>query len=159
MKVLNQAIKLLDGSTENLANAFNRELRERTAELLPSLTQNRYQHVKLDEELDVEVFSADKGDFMEFDEVSSGTQRQILLAVRLVMSQALARDCVKGDQFLFLDEPFAFFDAERTSAGLNALRGFLQLPQIWVVAQEFPSQMNDFARHITCNRTDVDLVT
>lgn len=158
MKVLNQAVQLLDGATENLATTFNRELRERTAELLPRLTQGRYQHVKLDEDLDVEVFSADKGDFMEFDEVSSGTQRQILLAVRLVMSQALARDCVKGEQFLFLDEPFAFFDSERTHAGLNALQSFDLLPQVWVVAQEFPSQANDFAKNINCKRTDVDLI-
>jgi len=150
LKVLKLATELLDGTTERLANAFNRELRHGTAEVLPTLTQNRYEHVKLDANLDVEVFSAEKGDFMSFDEVSSGTQRQVLLAVRLVMSRALARDSVKDKQFLFLDEPFAFFDAERTRAGLNALRQFVDLPQVWVIAQEFPAQADAVSRHVLC---------
>jgi exonuclease SbcC len=158
LKVLKTAISLLDGATENLATAFNREVRERTAQLLPMLTQGRYEHIKLDENLNVEVLSTEKGDFMVFDEVSSGTQRQILLSVRLVISQALARDCVKGDQFLFLDEPFAFFDAERTQAGLNGLTGFRQLPQIFVIAQEFAENPQQFAMCIEIDRTATELI-
>ena len=158
LKVLKLAMELLEGTTERLAGAFNRELRQGTAEILPTLTQNRYEHVKLDNNLDVEVFSAEKGDFMTFDEVSSGTQRQILLAVRLVMSRALARDAVRDSQFLFLDEPFAFFDAERTRAGLNALRQFTHLPQVWVIAQEFPLQTDALARHILCKAQQQVLV-
>lgn len=158
LKVLKTAISLLDGATENLATAFNREVRERTAQLLPMLTQGRYEHIKLDDNLNVEVLSTEKGDFMVFDEVSSGTQRQILLSVRLVISQALARDCVKGDQFLFLDEPFAFFDAERTQAGLNGLTGFRQLPQIFVIAQEFAEHPQQFAMCIEIDRTATELI-
>ncbi|MGD8234853.1 MAG: AAA family ATPase [Chromatiales bacterium] len=150
------ANQLIEGSMERVAKRFNRELRDGAGDILPRLTQNSYQHLKLDNELDVQVFSAEKGDFMEFDEISSGTQRQVLLAVRLSMSQALARDVVKGDQFLFLDEPFAFFDEERTTHSLKTMHDMSHLPQIWIIAQEFPGE-SDFARKISCSRLDVDL--
>jgi exonuclease SbcC len=156
VKVRALANQLLEGAIERVAKRFNRELRDGAGDILPRLTQNSYQHIKLDNELDVQVFSADKGDFMEFDEISSGTQRQVLLAVRLSMSQALARDVVKGDQFLFLDEPFAFFDEERTTHSLKTMHDMAHLPQIWIIAQEFPGE-SDFARKVSCSRDDLDL--
>ena len=156
VKVRALANQLIEGAIDRVAKRFNRELRDGAGDILPRLTQNSYQHIKLDNELDVQVFSAEKGDFMEFDEISSGTQRQVLLAVRLSMSQALARDSVKGDQFLFLDEPFAFFDEERTTHSLKTMHDMGHLPQIWIVAQEFPGE-SDFARKVTCSRLDVDL--
>ena len=156
VKVRALANQLIEGAIERVAKRFNRELRDGAGDILPRLTQNSYQHIKLDNELDVQVFSADKGDFMEFDEISSGTQRQVLLAVRLSMSQALARDVVKGDQFLFLDEPFAFFDEERTTHSLKTMHDMAHLPQIWIIAQEFPGE-SDFARKVSCSRDDLDL--
>jgi exonuclease SbcC len=150
------ATQLLDGAIERVAKKFNRELRDGAGTILPDLTQGQYQHIKLDDDLDVQLFSSKKGDFMEFDEVSSGTQRQVLLAVRLSMSQALASDVLKGDQFLFLDEPFAFFDQERTSHSLQSMTTLEHLPQIWIIAQEFPDDAV-FARHIDCKRIAVDL--
>jgi exonuclease SbcC len=150
------ATQLLKGSMEVVAKRFNLELRDGAGTILPALTQERYKHIKLNNELDVQLFSSEKGDFLDFDEVSSGTQRQILLAVRLSMSQNLARDIIKGDQFMFLDEPFAFFDQERTQHSLAAMKEMKHLPQIWIVAQEFPGEA-DFARQINCRRLDVDL--
>ncbi len=150
------ATQLLDGAIERVAKKFNRELRDGAGTILPDLTQGQYQHIKLDDDLDVQLFSSKKGDFMEFDEVSSGTQRQVLLAVRLSMSQALASDALKGNQFLFLDEPFAFFDQERTSHSLQSMTTLEHLPQIWIIAQEFPDDAV-FARHVDCKRIAVDL--
>jgi exonuclease SbcC len=156
IKVRALAMQLLDGAIERVAKKFNRELRDGAGNILPDLTQGEYQHIKLDDDLDVQLFSSKKGDFMEFDEVSSGTQRQVLLAVRLSMSQALADDTLKDDQFLFLDEPFAFFDRERTSHSLRSMATLRHLPQIWIIAQEFPEDA-EFARHIDCKHIVVDL--
>ena len=156
IKVRALATQLLDGAIERVAKKFNRELRDGAGNILPNLTQGQYQHIKLDDDLDVQLFSSKKGDFLEFDEVSSGTQRQVLLAVRLSMSQALADDALKGDQFLFLDEPFAFFDQERTSQSLQSMETLEHLPQIWIIAQKFPDDAV-FARHIDCKRLAVDL--
>ncbi len=156
IKVRALATQLLDGAIERVAKKFNRELRDGAGKILPDFTQGQYQHIKLDDDLDVQLFSSQKGDFMEFDEVSSGTQRQVLLAVRLSMSQALADDVLKGNQFLFLDEPFAFFDQERTSQSLQSMETLEHLPQIWIIAQKFPDDAV-FARHIDCKHIAVDL--
>ncbi len=156
IKVRALATQLLDGAIERVAKKFNRELRDGAGKILPDFTQGQYQHIKLDDDLDVQLFSSKKGDFLEFDEVSSGTQRQVLLAVRLSMSQALADDVLKGNQFLFLDEPFAFFDQERTSQSLQSMETLEHLPQIWIIAQKFPDDAV-FARHIDCKRIAVDL--
>ena len=129
IRVREQGTELVDGAIKRLAQKFNREMRELTAETLPLFTEDRYQHIKLDDKLAVKVFSKDKGDFVSFDEISSGTQRQVMLAIRLSMSQLLARSTVGGAQFVFLDEPFAFFDEERTQHALQTLPKLAALPQ------------------------------
>ena len=154
IRVRDLATEMLKATTERLARSFNRDMRELTAETLPVLTEDRYQHIKLDEDLGVRVFSKDKGDFVDFDEISSGTQRQVMLAVRLSMSQLLARNTVGGPQFVFLDEPFAFFDEARTRHALQMLPKLSGLPQKWIVAQDFPEGV-DFDRRINCSRYEL----
>jgi exonuclease SbcC len=148
-----KAVELLACASVHLANNFNREMRELAANALPLFTESRYQYLQIDEALNVRVFSNEKKDFMSLDEVSSGTQRQIMLALRLALSQELSARAGKGRQFVFLDEPFAFFDAVRTRSSLNALTGLdEQLSQIWVAAQSFSEeQQSAFAMVIDCN--------
>lgn len=156
IRVRERATELVEGAVKRLAQNFNRDIRELTAESLPLFTEGRYQHIQLDQDLVVRVFSKDKGDFVEFDEISSGTQRQVMLALRLSMSQLLARNTVDGPQFVFLDEPFAFFDEERTRHALETLPKMTGLPQKWLVAQHFPEGVT-FQRHINCTRYEVEL--
>ena len=92
---------------------------------------------------------------MDLEEVSSGTQRQIMLALRLALSQELVNRVVKGPQFLFLDEPFAFFDEARTRSALEALpRLSAEMRQIWVVAQVLPEDC-PFALRLHCQGAGV----
>jgi len=110
--------------------------------------------LRIDPDLTVRVFSSDKRDFMDLEEVSSGTQRQIMLALRLALSQKLLNRTVKGKQFAFLDEPFAFFDEDRTQHALAALDKLSDnLSQIWIVAQAFAASSEaGFAARIECSR-------
>ena len=149
-----KAIELLQGASADLSNDFNREIRDLVARTLPIFTQGRYEHLRIDSDLTVRVFSSDKHDFMDLDEVSSGTQRQIMLALRLALSQKLLNRKVEGRQFAFLDEPFAFFDEERTRYALKALSGLSEnLTQIWIVAQAYPEGTDvEFALGIRCSR-------
>ncbi len=146
------AIDLLNGAAKHISKRFNQELRGLVGGTLPLLTEGRYEHLQIDENLNVKVFSSEKRDFMVLDEISSGTQRQIMLAVRLALTQELINRTVNGDQFLFLDEPFAFFDEERTRSALAVLPSLSdEIAQIWIIAQEFPEDMT-FDLRIDCAR-------
>lgn len=132
--------ELLESASQFLSHRFNQSILELASKALPKFTRERYKHLKIDEQLDVRVFSNKKGDFLDFDEISSGTQRQVMLSLRLAMSQQLIDAIECGKQFLFLDEPFAFFDQQRIRDTIAALPEFSQdIQQIWLVAQEFPS--------------------
>jgi hypothetical protein len=81
------ACNLIEGGCRHIAKMFNRDVRGLVSRTLPLLTEGRYEHLKIEENLSVQVFSRVKRDFMNLEEISSGTQRQIMLAVRLALSQ------------------------------------------------------------------------
>lgn len=146
------ALELLDGASRHLSQRFNRDLRDLVGKTLPLFTDNRYEHLQIDDDLTVRAFSNDKRDFLDLEEISSGTQRQIMLALRLALVQKLVNSTQGGRQFLFLDEPFAFFDEARTRNALQALPELSnEISQIWIVAQTFPQQQS-FDRSVICSR-------
>jgi exonuclease SbcC len=149
-----RGLELLDGAIAHLSSHFNRDIKELVGRMLPLFTDGRYEHLQIDQDLKVRVFSNDKRDFMDLEEVSSGTQRQIMLALRLALSKKLLGRTVKGKQFAFLDEPFAFFDQGRTRTALQALADLGDdISQVWIVAQDFPENCKvDFDTIINCER-------
>ncbi|MCW8906476.1 MAG: AAA family ATPase [Sedimenticola sp.] len=153
-----RALELLNGALRELSQRFNRELGDSVRKTLPVFTDNNYEHLQIDDDLSVRVFSGQKRDFMDLDEVSSGTQRQIMLAIRLALSQALIQRTESGDQFVFLDEPFAFFDQERTRNALHSLPKLdPRISQIWIVAQDFP-QGEAFDLSLSCSNRQQELL-
>lgn len=152
MAICAVADELIQGTTREVSHQFNRKLRGLVSKTLPLFTENRYEHLQIDDDLSVRAFSSEKRDFMDLDEISSGTQRQIMLAVRLALSQELVDRAVQGSQFLFLDEPFAFFDEKRTRSSLTVLPTLSEeLNQIWIVAQDFADDLK-FDLHVHCDR-------
>lgn len=149
-----RGLELLEGATTHLSSNFNRDVKDLVGRMLPLFTEGRYEHLQIDEGLKVRVFSSEKRDFMDLEEVSSGTQRQIMLALRLALSKKLLSRTVKGKQFAFLDEPFAFFDEERTRRALHALADLGDdISQVWIVAQSFPENCEvNFDTKIHCER-------
>ena len=155
-----RGLELLAGAIAHLSNNFNRDVKELVGKMLPLFTDGRYEHLQIDSGLRVRVFSNDKRDFMDLEEISSGTQRQIMLALRLALSKKLLSRTVKGKQFAFLDEPFAFFDQERTRRALHALADLGDdISQVWIVAQDFPENCEvTFDTRIDCDRNSDTLV-
>jgi len=152
VRVREVGISLLESASRERSHQFNKEVRSLAGGALPRFTEDRYQHLQIDENLSVRVFSNDKHDFMDFDEISSGTQRQIMLAVRLALSEELILSTVGGAQFVFLDEPFAFFDEQRMLNTLHALPELSdELAQIWIITQQLPEAARVDA-HIRCSR-------
>ncbi len=157
IEVRNLARDLLDEGIDHVARRFNHDIRNLVGKTLPRLTTGRYEHLQIDEALRVRVFSGEKHDFLDLDEISSGTQRQIMLAVRLALSQKLVNGAVDGEQFIFLDEPFAFFDQQRMRDSLSVLPELSEdITQTWVIAQEFPDDVH-FDLHIRCEHGLTDM--
>lgn len=147
-------VKLLQRASDTLIKIFNASITHHTEKTMPLFTENRYKQIRISQYLAVHVYSEDKMDWVDFDEVSSGTKRQILLAVRIAMAEQLAKNTGNEKQFLFLDEPFTYFDQDRTKASLAALPEISdEVCQIWIVAQEFPMDSN-MNKHIHCPDTD-----
>jgi exonuclease SbcC len=149
-----RGLELLAGAIAQLSNNFNRDVKDLVGRMLPLFTDGSYEHLQIDDDLRVRVFSSAKRDFMDLEEVSSGTQRQIMLALRLALSKKLLSRTAKGKQFTFLDEPFAFFDQERTRKALHALADLGDdISQVWIVAQDFPDNCGvTFDTKINCER-------
>jgi len=159
IELRHKSLELLGGAIDHLSNNFNRDIKDLVGRMLPLFTDARYEHLKIDKDLNVRVFSSEKRDFMDLEEVSSGTQRQIMLALRLALSQKLLSRAVTGKQFAFLDEPFAFFDEERTQNALAALAELGEdVSQVWIVAQTFPEKSEvQFGTSIVCQRGQASL--
>jgi exonuclease SbcC len=150
IKVNDISIGLLQRAAVSSIALFNKNIAEISANTLPKFTEGRYSKVSIAEDLSVKVYSDAKKDYMDFDEISSGTQRQIMLALRMAMSEELAINTGNKEQFIFLDEPFAFFDQERTKSTLRALPDVSKvISQVWVVAQEFPADV-EVIKTIVC---------
>lgn len=146
------AKELLEGAAHDLSRRFSEGLRDMVSHALPQFTEGRYEFLEVDEGLQVRVYSGDKRNLLDLDEISNGTQRQIMLALRLGLSQELVARLVRDDQFVFLDEPFAFFDSRRMRGALKNLSELGgDLTQYWIVAQRFP-QDSPIGLEIACGQ-------
>ncbi len=133
------ACELLQGAAQQMADGFNEQLRNLAARNLPQFTDRRYEYLQVDDDLQVRVYSNEKRGFLDFEEISSGTQRQIMLALRLALAQEQMSRIAMDRQFIFLDEPFAFFDDTRMRGALRLLPQLSDfITQHWIVAQRFP---------------------
>ena len=106
--------------------------------ILPRVTRGRYTNVQVGPDLTVKVFSQDKNDFLSLDELSGGTLEQLLLSVRLGLSQALILsrgEAGLGAQFLFLDEPFPSSDRKRSMEFARLLQEMGAFAQVFVTTQ------------------------
>ncbi len=154
----NIAIGLMQRAAKDSVELFNKNIAQISASTLPKFTESRYSKVQIEDDFTVQIYSDEKQDYMDFDEISSGTQRQVMLALRMAMSAQLAVNTGNEQQFIFLDEPFAFFDQARTKATLRALPDVSDvITQVWISAQEFPDDV-EVAKEIVCPIDGMELI-
>jgi exonuclease SbcC len=140
--ICDYSIAMMQRAAARSIDGFNQAITKFAEHVLPYFTDNRYSQLKINDDLSVDVFSDEKQSYMKYDEISSGTQRQIMLALRMGMSEQLAKNTGNKKQFIFLDEPFAFFDHQRTVATLAALPNVSEvITQVWITSQEFPEDL------------------
>ncbi|MCB1736624.1 MAG: hypothetical protein KDI42_00715, partial [Gammaproteobacteria bacterium] len=157
IKLRKLGLDQIRGTCRRIYNDFNVQMRDYLVRIVPLFTEGRYRHLKIDDEFKVQVFSNDKNDFVELEELSSGTHRQLVLGVRLALSQAMVDAQSHGAQSMILDEPFAFFDRERIRQTLETLPTVSdEISQIWVISQEFDEASFDL--HLACRRDSDTLI-
>jgi exonuclease SbcC len=123
--VREECIHLQDDLIKAMKGRFGPGIARYIEVILPRLTSGRYRRTKIDEDLDVRVFSNDRGDYVRLVDISFGTADQVLLALRLGLARALvASRGLHRAHFLFLDEPLASADESRGQAFLELLRSF-----------------------------------
>nr|CAA6823030.1 MAG: Exonuclease SbcC [uncultured Thiotrichaceae bacterium] len=151
IKVREKGRELINKASLHAIRHFNRIVHGRCQTLLSDFTQSNYTDLEIDNNFTLKVLSEEKGDYLEFEEISAGTQRQIALAMRVSLANTLAESTDAQGQFIFLDEPFAFFDPERTTATINRLYESTagNLSQIWVTVQGIPEGL-DAAFMVDC---------
>ena len=156
--VLHTAIDLLQRDSSHNVTRFNKLVKQHCPELMQRFTQSHYKTLEVHPDFSIQVFAEEKGDYLDFNEMSAGTQRQLALALQIALATALA-DATKAEhQLLFLDEPFAFFDPERTDTALHSLQESTQssLSQIWLATQTLPNNVH-CAKVIECPQNSTTL--
>ena len=149
---------LLAGSHRRLLGRFNLEMRHVVSKIMPQLTEGRYETMQIDTDLGVRVWSSEKGHFVELNEISGGTYNQVMLAIRLALSQALITLSRCGAECIVFDEPFAFFDARRIRKTLEILPQVSpDIEQMWIIAQQF-DDTSAFALQLNCSRDSEVLI-
>ncbi|MBF0610419.1 MAG: AAA family ATPase [Magnetococcales bacterium] len=138
IRVRQAGVLLLDGAAKELLIAFNLELRRHLSRIVPLFTEGRFQHLNMDDAMQVTLYSSEKEGFVELSEVSTGVQQQLLLAVRFALAQALVSRSVRTPQCVILDEPFAFFDRNRLAKSMVAMGQMSnEMVQFWITSQDF----------------------
>ncbi len=129
--------EMLEEAAADLGRRVGPMLARHAAAILPRLTGGRYRKVKVQQDLELRVYSPDKGDFVPLVDLSMGAADQLLLSLRLAVGRTLvqAKGLAGERHFLFLDEPMASFDEARARAFLEILRENRDVfPQAFVVA-------------------------
>ncbi|GEM_PF-2585323 len=110
---------------EDIRKEITPQIRQYLSWILPRITDDRYKMVRIGGDFKMEVFSEDKGDFVNITCLSGGTIDQLLLSLRLGFARALNSANSKDNElFIFLDEPFSSFDSGRRDAFIDFIKNF-----------------------------------
>lgn len=113
------AREALDQAAREAHRAFRPRLKAALDRNLARITDNRYQRVEIDDELNITVVAPETGRMVPAARLSRGTQDQIFYVERLEIIDLL--DPTTGKAPLLVDEPFSHFDEERLAAALRLL--------------------------------------
>jgi DNA repair exonuclease SbcCD ATPase subunit len=150
------AIDLLEDAASSIRNKIGPSLSRFLRDVLPLLTSGRYRDIKVGSDLSLQIFTTDKGDFLDRSELSGGTQEALLLALRLAMSQAFIASRTRQSQFVFLDEPFKMMDDARALDCLKVLKSLSSdIRQFFVIQPAFSA--DERAQFDVLIRTEVHL--
>lgn len=110
---------------------------------LPRITNNRYQKVELDENLNLAVLSPEAKVTISPDLLSRGTIDQLYLTVRFAFLKFLSADQAPP---IILDDPFVTFDSTRLAAAMKLIKHYAQKYQIFLFTHS--PQYDQWGNHL-----------
>ncbi|HEX3468980.1 MAG TPA: AAA family ATPase [Candidatus Elarobacter sp.] len=151
-----RAVKLarrtIDARKEEAHRAFARRLEEYSAGVLAAISGGRYGEIFVNPAtLEINVRVPETGAIEPLEKLSAGTRDQIALVVRFATARMFAEGLETPP--ILLDDPFAYWDAERVERCLPALfRGALDAQCILFTAS---NELGDAA--VTAGATRIEL--
>jgi len=125
---LKTALETLNEASTEIHRDFVPVLNEKTGYILSKMTCNKYNRLKLDDNLVLHLVEPGTGAVVSADMLSCGTVEQIYLALRIASSELLM---LKGETLpLIMDEVFSFYDQKRTVDTLEMLKDLSTKRQI-----------------------------
>jgi uncharacterized protein YhaN len=119
LAAINIAEKALQESFEELQQSFGPKLNNITGQILSKITGMKYEGVFIGEDYSVKLIEPEDGLIKEISFLSSGTNDQIYLALRLAIAQLIFED--KGNYIIILDDAFLQYDDMRLKNVLDFL--------------------------------------
>ncbi len=111
LAAINLALNTIRELSATIHDSFGMQLNETVSEIIRSVTNHRYQDIKIDEKLTIKLGWRDN--YILLDRLSAGTIDQVYFALRLAVA-----DLLMGVNSLpiMLDDSFAFYDDSRIKA-------------------------------------------
>ncbi len=116
IQAITLSIQTLKDLSSTIHDTFGSRLNEVASELIAKISNNEYQKVTIDENLNIKVLQ--KTRYVSIDNLSAGTMDQMYLALRLAVAQLLFP---KAKLPVILDDAFALYDDDRTREALSML--------------------------------------
>jgi DNA repair exonuclease SbcCD ATPase subunit len=118
------ALESAEAATMKKATAF---LEQRMAADVGQVTGGRYDRVQVLDELQINLWSPERGDWVPVASLSQGTIDQVYLAARIELVRLVTQD--RRPPLIF-DDPFVTYDDDRAARALEMLRGLAADHQI-----------------------------
>jgi DNA repair exonuclease SbcCD ATPase subunit len=129
LEVYHLARSAIQLAKEQTMRSARDELEPKISSYLSQITGERYREVQADDDLNLKVFSKDKGDWVlaNSDELSRGTLDQLYLAARLALMDLLYH---RAGPPLLLDDPFVKFDPQRRAQAVGLCKQIAEGRQV-----------------------------
>ena len=122
---LSIAQQALSAATAELQRRYAPRLSKRAQEIFADLTENRYDRIRLDENLALQAGTRGEDTLRSILWRSDGTADQLYLALRLAVAEELTPDAP-----MILDDALVRFDDKRLEAAMKILRSTAQRKQV-----------------------------
>jgi uncharacterized protein YhaN len=129
LSVCQVARDVIGEAKEQTMRSARDDLEPRIGRYLGAVTQGRYDSVEAGDDLNLRVFSREKGDWLAPDdgELSRGAVDQLYLAARLALIDLFYRDARPP---LLLDDPFVKFDPGRREQAMALCKEIARRHQV-----------------------------